>query len=89
MKVVNSHFKLLVATKELRERRKLPVRVIVEESGASRSAVERLLNNTIKNVPLDDLAALCMWVPCEVGDLLRLEEAPEGSTNAARADSTR
>lgn len=77
MKVVNSHLKVLVAQKELREKRKLGIRTITAESGASRSAVQRMLNNTIRNVPLDDLARLCTWIPCEVGELLRLEEASE------------
>lgn len=71
---MNSYLKVLIAQKELREKRKLGIRVITAESGASRSAVQRLLNNSIKLVPLDDLALLCAWVPCEVGDLLRLEE---------------
>lgn len=71
---MNSHLQVLVAQKSLREGRKLPIRTITAESGASRSAVQRLLNNTIKNVPLDDLRMLCVWLPCEVGDLLRLEE---------------
>ena len=74
MKVVNSRFKVLVAEKEIRENRSISVRVIVEESKASRSAVERLLKNTIKNVPLDDLAAICNWVPCRIEDVLKLEE---------------
>ncbi len=77
VKVVNSHFRVLVAQKELREKRRIGIRVIVEECGASRSAVQRLLNNTIKNVPLDDLSAICVWIPCEPGDILRLDPLPE------------
>ena len=76
---MNSHLRVLVAQKELREKRRIGIRVIVGEAGASRSAVERLLNNTIKQVPLDDLAALCEWVPCEPGDILRLEPLPESA----------
>lgn len=74
MKTVNSYLRVLVAQKEVRESRKLPIRTITAESGASRSAIQRLLNNSIKNVPLDDLARLCVWLPCEVGDLLKLDE---------------
>jgi DNA-binding Xre family transcriptional regulator len=77
MKVVNSRFRILVAEKELRERRKIVVRTITTETGASRSAVEMLLNNTIRHVPLDDLALLCAWVPCEVGELLVLNDLPD------------
>ncbi len=74
MKVVASRMKLLVAERELRERRRLSIRIIVEESGASRSTVERLLNNTIKRVPLDDLGALCRYFNCNIGDILHMEE---------------
>jgi DNA-binding Xre family transcriptional regulator len=77
VKVVNSHFRVLVAQKELREKRRIGIRVIVEETGAARSAVQRLLNNTIREVPLEALAALCEWVPCEPGDILKLEPLPE------------
>jgi len=77
MKTVNSHLRVLVAQKELRERRNLSIRTITKESGASRSAVERLLNNTMKQVPLDDLSKLCAWLPAEAGDILRFEEVPD------------
>ncbi len=77
MKVVASKMKLLVAERELRERRRLSVRIITEESGASRSTVERLLNNTIKRVPLDELGALCRYFNCDVGDILHMEEDVE------------
>ncbi len=74
MKVVASKMKLLVAQRELRERRRLSIRIITEESGASRSTVERLLNNTIKRIPVDDLGALCRYFNCNVGDILQMEE---------------
>jgi putative transcriptional regulator len=76
-KVVNSHFRILVAQKELREKRRIGIRTIMDETGVARSAAQRLLNNTIKEVPLDALARLCEWVPCEPGDILRLEPLPD------------
>lgn len=82
---MNSYLRILVAEKELRERRRLPIRVIVKESGASLSAVQRLMNNTIRSVPLDDLAALCTWLPAEPGDILRLEPAPSGGDTRRNA----
>lgn len=74
MKIVKSRLKVLIAEKALREKRRLSLRTIAEESGASLSTVVRLDNDSIKRVPLDELAALCRWIPCEVGDLLRMEE---------------
>jgi putative transcriptional regulator len=70
---MHSYLKALVAEKEIREGRKLTIRRITAESGASRSAIQRLLNNTIKLVPLDDLERLCRWLPCHAGELLRLD----------------
>jgi putative transcriptional regulator len=76
MKVVNSHLKAVVALKEIRERRTLTIRKITEESGASRSTIQRLLNNNMKRVPLDDLGKLCVYLGCDVSDVLKLEEVP-------------
>lgn len=71
---MNSRLRILIAEKELRERRTLGIRIITDESGASRSTVERLLNNTMRRVPLDDLAKICHYLNCEVGDILRYED---------------
>lgn len=74
---MRSRLKVLVAEKEIREGRRLSLRTIASESNASLSTVIRLENNTIKMVPLDDLALICRWIPCEVGELLRIEEIPD------------
>jgi putative transcriptional regulator len=74
MKVVNSHLKRVVAEKEIRERRSLTIRTIAAESGASRTTVQRLLNNSMKRVPLEDLGALCTYFDCGVEDILKAEE---------------
>lgn len=77
MKIVRSRLKVLVAEKAIREGRRLSLRTIAAESGASLSTVIRLDNNKIKMVPLDDLALLCAWVPCDVCEVLRIEEVAE------------
>ena len=74
MKAVNSKLKLIVAERELRDRRRLGIRTIASESGASVSTVQRLINNTIKNVPLDDLGRLCGYFGVSVADILIYEE---------------
>lgn len=74
---MNSKLKILVAEKSLKERRQIGILTIVKEANASRSAVQRLMNNTIKNVPLDDLAAICTWLKCQPGDILKLEPNPD------------
>ena len=74
---MKSRFKVLLAEKELREGRSISLRKVVAETGVSNSTVLRLANNTIKRVPLDELAKLCAYLDCEIGDLLRLEDVPD------------
>lgn len=71
---MNSKLRILVAQKELDERRTLGIRTIAAESGASVSTVQRLLNNSIRRVPLEDLGALCNYFKCDVGDILVMSE---------------
>lgn len=67
---MNSRLKILVAEKELTTGRKLGIRTIAAETGASVSTVQGLLNNKMKRVPLDDLARLCRYLGCAAGDIL-------------------
>ena len=69
--------RLLVAAKEHRERRKLSLRTIVQETEVPISTVQALMNDSARRVELNDIGRLCSWLPCEVGELLRLEELPE------------
>ena len=71
---MNSHLKAIVALKEARERKRIGIMTIAKGSGASRSTVQRLLNNTIKNVPLEELAKICVYLDCTPGDVLQLED---------------
>ncbi len=71
---MHSRLKILVAEKELREKRSLGIRTIASEAGASVPTVQRLLNNTMRRVPLEDLGALCRYFNCNVGDILNMEE---------------
>lgn len=77
MKVVNSHLKLIVAQKEMREGRRLGIRTIATESGASRPTVQNLLNNRWNHIPRDDMAAICRYFDVTPGDIFKLEDAPE------------
>ncbi len=71
---MHSRLKILAAEKSLRERRQVGIRTIAKEAGVSTSTVQRLMNDTIRRVPLDDLGALCTYFSCEVGDILRAED---------------
>jgi putative transcriptional regulator len=67
---VNSRLSILVAERRIKNGRAPGIRTIAAESGASVSTVQGLLNNKMKRVPLDDLAMLCKYFNCQVGDIL-------------------
>jgi DNA-binding Xre family transcriptional regulator len=50
------------------------MRRVAAESGANISTVNRLANNTIKRIPVDELTLLCRYLQCDVGDMLGMEE---------------
>jgi putative transcriptional regulator len=74
MKEVRSRLRILVAEKATRDKRALSMRRVAEESGANISTVNRLANNTIRRIPVEELTVLCRYLDCDVGDLLRMEE---------------
>ena len=71
---MRSQMRLLVAAKEHRERRRLSLRTIDEETGVPISTIQGLINDSARRVELGDIGKLCSWIPCEVGELLKLEE---------------
>jgi DNA-binding Xre family transcriptional regulator len=77
MKTVRSKLRIVVAERATREGRALSMRRLAEESGASIATVNRLANNTIRRIPVEELAALCRYLKCDVGDLLAMEEAAD------------
>jgi putative transcriptional regulator len=68
---VNSRLSVLVAERRVKFGRAPGIRTIAAESGASVSTVQGLLNNKMKRVPLEDLALLCKYFDCQVGDILQ------------------
>lgn len=75
---MNSKLDVLISERRIRQGgRRLGIRKIAQESGASVSTVQRLLNNKIRRVPLDDLAKLCEYFGVGVGDIL--EYSPDNS----------
>jgi len=75
---VNSNLGILIEQQRIRMGGRRPgIRKIAEESGASVSMVQGLLNNKMRRVPLDDLALLCKYFGCQVGDILVYIPDPE------------
>lgn len=64
--------------KERREKRKLPIRVISEETGLSAGAIHRLLQEDVERVDTATLNTLCGYFECGVGDLLQYVKEGSG-----------
>jgi len=75
MKIVRCRLRILLAEKADRERRTISLRKATRETGVPISTIMGLANNTIKEVPLESLAILCSYLNCNVGEILRLEDA--------------
>lgn len=73
MKVVN-RLAELVAQKQRREDRKITQTTIAEETGLSYGTVSDWMNNRASAYKESTILVLCEWVPCDVSDLLVIED---------------
>jgi len=74
---VRSNLYLLIAQKATRERRRITLRTVAEESGVPYYTVNAIAKETIREYPRDVIAKLCTYFRCDVGDLLTLTEVPD------------
>lgn len=78
-----SRFKVLLAEKEMKERRTISLREVVRETGVPISTVQGLANNTLREFPSQGLVEICQYLGCSIGDLLELSERQEPELIAA------
>lgn len=70
--MIISRFKVLLAEKEMREKRTISLREVVRETGVPISTVQGLANNTLREFPAEGLSAICKYLGCTLGELLVL-----------------
>lgn len=73
MAIVN-RLKILIAEKEIREKRKLSYRTISEEIGVSVNAITAYVTQNVTRFDAPVLEAFCKYFNCDVGDILFFEE---------------
>ena len=73
---MRSNLRVLTAQKGQRERRRLSLRTVAEETGISRYTIYAFANDTISEYPKEVITQLCNYFDCTVGDLLLVEEVP-------------
>ncbi len=74
---MRSNLRVLTAQKSQRERRRISLRTIADETGINKYTVYAIANDTIREYPKDTLTALCNYFNCTVGDLLLTEDEPD------------
>lgn len=74
--------RILVAEKEVRDRRQYSLRDIAGETGLSINTVSDYLKGNVTNFYGHVLIAFCDWLDCQPGDILKREvtESPEMQT---------
>lgn len=71
------YLKVRVAEKAMRDGRNISLRAVAREADVPLSTVNRLADNTIREIPVAALTKLCVYLQCQVGDLLTLVDTPE------------
>ena len=79
MKELRNNLTVLLAQKSRKERRRISVKKAADETGINPYTMYAIANDTIKEYSKDVLVKLCGYLDCEVGDLLTVEESPEGT----------
>lgn len=74
MKTLKSNLLVLVAQKAQREKRRISLRRLAEETNIQRYTVYGFANNTLKEYPKEVLERLCEYFGCGLEDLLTLSE---------------
>jgi putative transcriptional regulator len=78
MKVMRSNLRVLTAQKAQREGRNISLRTVSDETGLNRYVVYGIAKNTLREYPGDAITKLCEYFDCQVGDLLYVDDVPEG-----------
>jgi putative transcriptional regulator len=77
VKTVRSNIKVLVAQKSQREKRRITLRTVIQETGINKHTIYAIANDTLREYPVDVMARLCEYFNCDLSDLLFLEEVEE------------
>jgi putative transcriptional regulator len=71
---IRSRLKILVAQKEIQERRKIRQNKIAEETGLNPNTISRWMSPMpFDRFEVEPTVKLCLWLGCELGDLLYID----------------
>lgn len=70
----NSVLELLARKARKTNRKRIALRTAAEEMGVSFYTLNAIVNNKIRELPVEVLGKMCDYFECNVGDLLSWEE---------------
>jgi transcriptional regulator with XRE-family HTH domain len=74
---INNRFAVLLAEKQIKERRNIPLAEVAEATGISRRALYAWENNNVNRFDVPVIDALCKYFGVKPGDLFEYVEGPE------------
>lgn len=75
-RVINNRFGVLLAAKQMKERRRIPLSEVSRETGIAWQTLQAWSNNTVTRYDAAILDALCMYFEVQPGDLLEYVPYP-------------
>lgn len=66
--------KVIIKLNSILEDKELSHREFARMTGIRHPTISDMCNNTIKHIPLHNLAKICEVLECEISDILKLEE---------------
>lgn len=76
---MRSQLLTLLAAKEQARGKRISLKQVAREVDLPPFTVYGFANNTLKEFPGDAITKLCLYLGCEVGDLLKIEDDPPPS----------
>ena len=73
---INNRFAILLAERQMKERRNIPLSEVAEATGVSRRALYAWENNNVNRFDVPVIDALCQYFGVKPGDLFEYVENP-------------
>jgi DNA-binding Xre family transcriptional regulator len=83
---ITSRFKVLLAEKELRDKRGYTMRDVASATKVSIYTITALANNTLREFPIEALSAVCGFLGCTTGELLVFDDTKTEDDSGAKMD---
>lgn len=86
---IQNRLKVLLAEKEYREGRKLTYKIVADETGLNMSTLTAYMTQRVNRFDKSTLEALCQYLSCDVGDLLKYSPEDGASLKKTKKAASR